>query len=610
VDGTGNLYIADGGHRIRRVSPNGIITTVAGTGTGGYSGDGGLGTEARLLDPTALVLDTSGNLYIAETSGYRIRRISTAGIITTVAGTGDGGYSGDGGPAVNAQVSSPSGVAVDGLGNLYIADYGNHRIRKVSAAGVITTVAGDGGKGYSGDGGVATRAQLMWPAGVAVDVAGSLYIAQPRRVRKVSPAGIITTVAGVLSWGYSGDGGSATNAEFNEAVGVAADASGRVYVVDSANNAIRVLLPSGVQPLLTVQAARSGNFALGQRGVYYTLTVANATFAGSSNGPVSLTARIPAGLTLISMTGPGWNCVGCTCLRSDVLAGGASYPPVTALVNVAPDAPWQMTAQFSVTGGGGLPAGVSDLTTIESKPSVGSVVSAASFLPGIVDGSWVSILGTNLSATTRSWRDDEIVDGRLPTTLDGVSVTIGGLPAAISYISPTQLNVQAPATGKTGPVIVVVNNNLATSPPVNADLRRNAPGLFVFIPGGGKYPAALVVSSDGATAYLGPAGLFGTALATRPARPGEILVLYATGLGPTDPPVTPGLVFSGAARTTDPVAVTVGGMDAPVAFAGLVSPGLYQLNATVPNVAPGDQALLIKANGVSSQPGVFAAIGR
>jgi uncharacterized protein (TIGR03437 family) len=269
-----------------------------------------------------------------------------------------------------------------------------------------------------------------------------------------------------------------------------------------------------------------------------------------------------------------------------------------------------MTAQFSVTGGGGLPAGVSDLTTIESKPSVGSVVSAASFLPGIVDGSWVSILGTNLSATTRSWRDDEIVDGRLPTTLDGVSVTIGGLPAAISYISPTQLNVQAPATGKTGPVIVVVNNNLATSPPVNADLRRNAPGLFVFSPGGGKYPAALVVSSDGATAYLGPAGLFGTALATRPARPGEILVLYATGLGPTDPPVTPGLVFSGAARTTDPVAVTLGGMDAPVAFAGLVSPGLYQLNATVPNVAPGDQALLIKANGVSSQPGVFAAIGR
>ena len=215
VDASGNLYIADtGNNRIRKVSATGIITTVAGNGSAGYSGDGGPATSAQLDGPEGVAVDGSGNLYIADTCNNRIRKVSATGIITTVAGNGSAGYSGDGGPATSAQLSLPAGVAVDGSGNLYIADSGNNRIRKVSATGIITTVAGNGSPGYSGDGGPATSAQLNQPAGVAVDASGNLYIADSsnNRIRKVSATGIITTVAGNGFDGYSGDGGPATSA--------------------------------------------------------------------------------------------------------------------------------------------------------------------------------------------------------------------------------------------------------------------------------------------------------------------------------------------------------------------------------------------------------------
>jgi len=193
---------------------------------------------------------------------------------------------------------------------------------------------------------------------------------------------------------------------------------------------------------------------------------------------------------------------------------------------------------------------------ITPAPSITAVVNAASSLPGIADGSWVSIFGTNLSTTTRGWQSSDFVAGNLPTTLDGVSVAIGGLPAALSYISPTQLNVQAPLTGQTGPVSVVVTNN-SQSTATSAAVSRNAPGVFVFGPGGNKYAAAIIWNSSGTYEYLGPAGLFGSALTTRPARPGDILEIYATGLGPTNPPVPAGAVFSGSAPLVDSATVTI-----------------------------------------------------
>jgi uncharacterized protein (TIGR03437 family) len=243
VDSSGNLYIADSGNtRIRKVS-NGVITTVAGGGTGCPQqtdpvGDGCPATSVDLNSASGVALDSAGNLYIADVGNNRIRKVSN-GVITTVAGNGAGGYSGDNGPAIGAELWGPVGVVVDSAGNLYIADKGNSRIRKVSN-GVITTVAGNGSQGYSGDNGLATSAQLAGPGGVALDSAGSLYIADTynNRIRKVSN-GVIATVAGNGAWGYSGDNGLAASAQFARPGGVAVDLAGNLYIADTDNNCIR-----------------------------------------------------------------------------------------------------------------------------------------------------------------------------------------------------------------------------------------------------------------------------------------------------------------------------------------------------------------------------------
>ena len=229
LDSSGNLYIADtDNQRIRKVS-NGVITTVAGNGPAGFYGDNGPATSAWLNNPAGVVLDSAGNLYIADTNNQRIRKVSN-GMITTVAGNGTLGFSGDNGPATNAMLNQPTGVALDSAGNLYIADSHNNRIRKVSN-GVIATVAGIGTNGYSGDGGPATSAQLSFPAGLAVDSAGNLYIADTfnGRIRKVSN-GVITTVAG---GGFYGDNGPATSAQLNYPEGVAVDSAGNLYIAAS-----------------------------------------------------------------------------------------------------------------------------------------------------------------------------------------------------------------------------------------------------------------------------------------------------------------------------------------------------------------------------------------
>jgi sugar lactone lactonase YvrE len=247
-DQEGNFYISDTvSAHVRKVDPNGIISTVAGGGT--TLGDGGPATSAKLNNPLGLAVDAAGNLYIADTDNYRVRKVDRNGIISTVAGTGIYGFSGDGGPATSAMLAQPYAVVLDAAGNLYIADPFNNRVRKVDRNGIITTFAGNGtNSGPLGDGGPATGATLNFPEDDAADTAGNLYIADAagHRIRKVDPNGIITTYAGTGIAGFSGDDGPATQAEFNNPSGVSLDAAGDVYVSDYFNSRIRRVDTHGV----------------------------------------------------------------------------------------------------------------------------------------------------------------------------------------------------------------------------------------------------------------------------------------------------------------------------------------------------------------------------
>jgi sugar lactone lactonase YvrE len=254
VDSAGNLFISDSSNnRIRKVDSSGIITTVAGNGTTEFSGDGGPATEARIMNPRDIAVDSAGNFFFADSLNSRIRKVSSLGIITTVAGSGpsgfsSGGYSGDNGPATSALLKWPTGVALDSEGNLCIADTNNNRIRKVSSAEIITTIAGNGIGGGFGDGVPGISALVERPTGVAIDSAGNLFIADTwhHRIRKVSAAGIISTMAGNGIQGGSGDSGPATSAELNNPNGIAVDSEGNLFISDTGNNCIRKVIPAGI----------------------------------------------------------------------------------------------------------------------------------------------------------------------------------------------------------------------------------------------------------------------------------------------------------------------------------------------------------------------------
>jgi sugar lactone lactonase YvrE len=269
-DNSGNLYLSDWyNSRIRKLDNNGIITTVAGNGSQGYSGDGGAATNASLNGASGVALDLTGNLFIADGGNNCVRKVDTNGMITTVAGTGVAGFFGDGGAATSAQLDGASGVCFDKLGQLYISDYRNNRIRKVATNGIITTVAGSGGAGFgtggfSGDGRQATTARLNQPFGVTADDVGNLYIADGNnRIRKVGTNGIITTVAGNGTTTYSGDGGPATNASLRIPLAVAVGANGDWFIADYLHSRIRKVDTNGT---ITTVAGNGGTVYSGDGG--------------------------------------------------------------------------------------------------------------------------------------------------------------------------------------------------------------------------------------------------------------------------------------------------------------------------------------------------------
>lgn len=239
-----NLYVLSRGHaKIFRIGADGIARHIAGTGESGFSGDGGPALKAQINYSNHLVADSTGNLFIADTANHRVRKISTDGIITTVAGTGKSGFSGDGGPALEAELGAPAAIAIDADGNLYIAEFFNHRIRKIATDGTISTIAGTGTSGFNGDGQPALESQIGEPTGVAVDPAGYVYISDQvnMRVRVVTPSGIMHTVAGTGIQGHTGDGGPAKEAQTSNPDIIAFGPNGNLFIPDHINAVVRKL---------------------------------------------------------------------------------------------------------------------------------------------------------------------------------------------------------------------------------------------------------------------------------------------------------------------------------------------------------------------------------
>ncbi|HTB05832.1 MAG TPA: T9SS type A sorting domain-containing protein [Bacteroidia bacterium] len=282
ADSIGNVYFTDWGNsRVRVATSNGIISTIAGNGFFGFSGDGGPAKSAELNGPMGVFGENSGNVLISDIGNDRVRKVNTSGIISTIAGTGTYGFSGDGGPATLASFRDPIALAEDTKGDIFIVDVFNSRIRKIDhSTGIITTVVGCGVRGYSGDGGPATLAELYYPSGINLDDSGNIYIADANNfcIRKVTTTGYIYTVAGNGIAGYSGDGGSATSAELNYPSGVAADNSGDIFIADQFNNRIREVSKNGI--ITTI----AGNNKLG--------------YSNESENATSITLYNPTGITI------------------------------------------------------------------------------------------------------------------------------------------------------------------------------------------------------------------------------------------------------------------------------------------------------------------------
>jgi uncharacterized protein (TIGR03437 family) len=537
-DSAGNYYIGSGG-RIRKVNTSGIISTFAGDGTGMYSGDGGPAISAGFAasSPASIAVDGSGNLYIMDV--LRVRKVDTSGIITTIAGNGSNGYGGDGGPATSAVIAA-DGVAADTVGNVYIADYINNRVRKIDhATGVITTMAGNGNDlqqgGPAGDGNPATSVAIESPLAVAVDNAGNVYFSAGARILKVDSSGIIHTVAGTGTRGYSGDTGPAISAKLFAALALAVDSAGNLYFADPTNNRVRKVDASGIM----------------------TTVAGNGTRGFSGDGGPAIAAQVQ-NVNGVAVDGAGNIYFDDIARVREVFAPVASAAPSVALASNAFDSP---------------------------KP--------------IAANTWVAVKGTNLAppGDSRTWGNADFTNNQLPAALDSVSVTVNGKNAFVYYISPTQLNILTPPDALPGSVPVQVTVRGVPSNVFNAQAQAISPAFFTF-------DGVNVTGTHLDGSLLGPTTLY-PGLST-PAMPGETVILYGNGFGPTSAMVVSGSESQSGTLPTMPL-IGIQGSQATVQFAGLVSPGLFQFNVVVPPTAPdGNDQMLAGYGGITTSPVVLA----
>ena len=553
LDSSHNLYIADTGNdRIRKISNN-KLSTIAGVGTFGYAGDGAQATLAELKSPYGVAVDAAGNVYISDLLNQVVRQVNTKGVINTFAGNNLYGYFGDGVAANSTSLNQPVGLALDAAGNLYIADSQNDRIRSVTPGGVINSVAGGypGWSGNGGDGGPAVPCNLGTPLGVTVDGAGNVYIAdsENHRIRKVTPGGIISTVVGTGVAGNYGDGGPAIYAQLNRPWAVVADAAGDLFIADYNNSRIRMVNTSGV---ITTIAGGAG-----------------AGYSGDGGLATLAMLNFPTGLALDT--------------NGNIYIADASNNVIRLLTPTTP----------SIAAGG--------------------VVSASGFggFSSIAPGSWIEIYGTNLALDSRAWKTSDFQGNNAPTSLDGVTVTVGGQPAYVEYISGGQINVQVPFNVSTGQQQVVVKNPAGTTASFTVTVNSTQPGMFApsnLKVGGIQYAGALFL--DGATFAIPPGAVAG--VPSQRAAPGQTIVLYGVGFGSVSPSISAGQIETTANNSlTLPLQVSIGGAPATVTFGGLApgSVGLYQFNVTVPNIPANDRApLTFSLGGTSGVQTLYIAV--
>ena len=523
VDAAGDLFIADSSNnRIRRVDGvTGIITTVAGDGLIGSSGNGGSATAATLSNPSSVALDPAGNLYIADSGNNLVRRLDAfTGVITAVAGNVSlHGYSGDNGPATSAALNTPNGIALDASGNLYIADTGNNVIRKVNlASGIITTFAGTGAPNFSGDLGPATSASLYNPWSVTVGPSGSIYIADQNnnRIRMVTSAGIISTIAGTGIPGFSGDGGVATEAQLNVPASVAIDIAGNIYIADSGNNRVRKISVQTGQ-IATIAGNGSQSFAgdggpADQSGLYGPYTLAldgqgnlyiadvfhNRVRKDSANAGTLIYAPMRVGRVSSALTQTIENDGNAPLVPASILAiSNSQIDPVNTTCSttaIAPLGTCVISAQFAPTTLGQLVTGQINLTSnaanapsvltlqgqvLDTDPTTVTVASSAN--PVTVGGSVTfTVNATSAGAVptgTVTLLDGSVVLASASVTKNGsASFTFSNLTAGSHSITADYVGDSSNAAGNSAPLIQVVNEVkaptvtllAASASPVNA----------------------------------------------------------------------------------------------------------------------------------------------
>jgi trimeric autotransporter adhesin len=589
VDPHGNVVFMDGAGQLQEITPDGSVKLLSGKGVPGAAA-GGSATAAQIGYPGDVAVDPQGNVFIADLDSRRVWKVTPAGIISAAAGTGVAGFSGDGGPATEAMLSGVAAVKCDRQGNLYIGD--NNRVRKVSPDGTISTIAGNGTRASSGDGGPALNAAINAVSGLEVDSKGNLYIIEgvAPRIRKVTTDGTIQPFAGNGTSGFSGDGGPATGASLNFPQSVAADAQGNVFVADMNNQRVRKISPTGI--ITTVAGTGTptssalfnpAGVAVDAQGNLYIADKENYRIRKlSPDGTIVTIAGAPGTQAYSGDGGPALNAQLPGASRLAVDAGGNIYIADNIAFSVRRLQPTSETVLLSA---------VVDAASQRAMP----------LSPGKIVVLYGGGLGPSLlSAVVQN----QPAGGADPTQAAGTTVAFNGIAAPVLYTSANQVAAIVPygVTGAEAQVTVTYQGQ--SSRPFTVALAPAAPSLFTLNQTGGGAAAAINVAD----------GSINTAAS--PAHPGEYVSLFATGEGPTTPAGTDGAITS-AQLLRSPVArvtATVGGLPAVVQYAGtapgLVS-GLMQVNVRIPDgVPPGGYVPVVVSVGAagSAEDAVWIAV--